>query len=128
LVQVGGRTILDDCYNAAPASMRAALDALVEITPPGAQKVAVLGDMLELGPESAKLHADIGEYARARVEHLITLGTQSKAMRAGFHTDDPRAAADKVRAISRAGDVILVKASRGMRLERVIDALAEEPA
>jgi UDP-N-acetylmuramoyl-tripeptide--D-alanyl-D-alanine ligase len=128
LVQVGGRTILDDCYNAAPASMRAALDALVEITPPGAQKIAVLGDMLELGPESAKLHAGVGEYARARVEHLITLGTQSKEMRASFHTDDPRAAADRVRAISRAGDVILVKASRGMRLERVIDALAEEPA
>jgi UDP-N-acetylmuramoyl-tripeptide--D-alanyl-D-alanine ligase len=128
LVQVGGRTILDDCYNAAPASMRAALDALVEITPPGAQKVAVLGDMLELGPESAKLHAEIGEYARARVAHLITLGAQSKEMRASFHTDDPRAAADKVRALSRAGDVILVKASRGMRLERVIDALAEEPA
>ena len=128
LVQAGGRTILDDCYNAAPNSMRAALDALVEITPAGAQKIAVLGDMLELGPESAKLHADVGEYARARVDHLITLGEQAKVMRAGFHTDDPRAAADRVRAVSRTGDVVLVKASRGMRLERVIDALAEEPA
>ncbi len=69
LVQVGGRTVLDDCYNAAPGSMRAALDALVEITPPGAQKIAVLGDMLELGPESAKLHAEVGAYARERVSH-----------------------------------------------------------
>ncbi|HEX6836763.1 MAG TPA: UDP-N-acetylmuramoyl-tripeptide--D-alanyl-D-alanine ligase [Polyangia bacterium] len=127
LVQVGGRTVLDDCYNAAPNSMRAALDALVEITPAGAQKIAVLGDMLELGPDSAKLHAEIGAYAAARVDHLITMGAQAKQMGGAFHTDEPRAAADRVRAVSRAGDVILVKASRGMRLERVIDALAEEP-
>jgi UDP-N-acetylmuramoyl-tripeptide--D-alanyl-D-alanine ligase len=128
LVQVGGRTVLDDCYNAAPTSMRAALDALVEITPAGAQKIAVLGDMLELGPDSAKLHAEIGAYAAARVDHLITMGAHAKQMGGAFHTDEPHAAADRVRAVSRAGDVILVKASRGMRLERVIDALAEEPA
>jgi UDP-N-acetylmuramoyl-tripeptide--D-alanyl-D-alanine ligase len=127
-VQVGALTVLDDCYNAAPNSMRAALDALVEITPPGAQKLAVLGDMLELGPESTKLHAELGAYATARVDHLITLGAQAEHMGGSFHTDDPRAAAGRVRALSRAGDVILVKASRGMRLERVIDALAEEPA
>jgi UDP-N-acetylmuramoyl-tripeptide--D-alanyl-D-alanine ligase len=126
LVQVaGGRTVLDDCYNAAPASMRAAIDALVEVTPAGAQKIAVLGDMLELGPDSDKLHAEVGAYAAARVDHLVTLGERSKIMGASFHTDDPRVAADRVRAVSRAGDVILVKASRGMRLERVIDALAE---
>jgi UDP-N-acetylmuramoyl-tripeptide--D-alanyl-D-alanine ligase len=132
LVPIAGHTILDDCYNAAPASMRAALDALAEITPAGAQKIAVLGDMLELGPDSAKLHADIGAYAAARVDHLIAIGERAKAMAAAcdraFHTDDPRAAADRVRALWRAGDVVLVKASRGMRLERVIDALAEEPA
>ena len=54
LVPVGDRTVLDDCYNASPLSMRAALDALVDVTPPGAQKIAVLGDMLELGPDSAR--------------------------------------------------------------------------
>ena len=128
LLQIGGRTIVDDCYNAAPGSMRAALDALVEITPAGAQRIAVLGDMLELGPESAKLHAEIGAYARERVSHLITLGERARAMGGSFHADDPRAAAERARAVSRAGDVILVKASRGMRLERVIDALAEEQA
>ena len=126
LVQVaGGRTVLDDCYNAAPASMRAAIDALVEVTPSGAQKIAVLGDMLELGPDSDKLHAEVGAYAAARVDHLVTLGPHSKSMGASFHTDDPLVAAARVRTVSRAGDVILVKASRGMRLERVIDALAE---
>jgi len=126
LVQAGDRTILDDCYNAAPNSMRAAIDALVEITPTGAQKVAVLGDMLELGPESAKLHADVGAYAASRVDHLIAIGPQSKHMSASFHTEDLDAAVTRVRAVSRAGDVILVKASRGMRLERVIDALVEK--
>ena len=131
----GGRTVLDDCYNAAPSSMRAAIDALVEVTPPGAQKIAVLGDMLELGPDSARRHGEVGAYAAERVDHLITIGDEAAHIDAAarprlgdrvFHTADARAAADRVRAVSHAGDVILVKASRGMRLERVIDALAEE--
>ena len=135
LVDVGGdRTVLDDCYNAAPPSMKAALDALVEITPAGAQKIAVLGDMLELGTDSAKLHAEIGAYAAARVDLLIAIGPNARAIDEAarptlgvraWHTDDPLAAAARVRELSRAGDVILVKASRGMRLERVIDALME---
>jgi UDP-N-acetylmuramoyl-tripeptide--D-alanyl-D-alanine ligase len=132
LVPLGGRTLLDDCYNAAPPSTRAALDALVEITPLSGQKIAVLGDMLELGADSERLHAEIGAYAAARVDQLITIGPKSAAMHAAaaalgdarLHTDDPEAAAARVSAISRAGDVVLVKASRGMRLERVIEALA----
>jgi UDP-N-acetylmuramoyl-tripeptide--D-alanyl-D-alanine ligase len=132
LVPLGGRTLLDDCYNAAPPSMRAALDALVEITPLSGQKVAVLGDMLELGPDSERLHAEIGAYAAERVDQLITIGPLSAAMHAAaaalgdrrLHSGDPEAAAARVSAISRAGDVVLVKASRGMRLERVIEALA----
>ncbi|HEX8952080.1 MAG TPA: UDP-N-acetylmuramoyl-tripeptide--D-alanyl-D-alanine ligase, partial [Polyangia bacterium] len=136
LLQAGGRTILDDCYNAAPNSMRAALDALVDIAPPGAQKIAVLGDMLELGPDSARLHAEIGAYAAERVDRLITIGEQARHIDAGaraladrvFHAEDPRAAAAEVRRVSRAGDAILVKASRGMRLERVIDALGVSDA
>ena len=136
LIAVGDRTVLDDCYNAAPLSMRAALDALVEVTPAGAQRIAVLGDMLELGPESPRLHREIGAYAGDRVDALILVGNEAAAMTqsAGkrltadriFHFSDPRSAATQVRAISRPGDVILVKASRGMRLERVIDLLAED--
>ena len=129
----GDLTVLDDCYNAAPPSMKAALEALVEITPAGAQKVAVLGDMLELGADSAMLHAEIGAYATTRVDQLITIGQNARAIdeaarptlgARAWHTDDPLAAAARVREIARAGDVILVKASRGMRLERVIDALS----
>lgn len=134
LVAVGDRTVLDDCYNAAPPSTKAALDALVDITPRGAQRIAVLGDMLELGADSARLHAEIGAYAATRVDQLITFGPQSAAMDEAaratlgarlWHTEDAAAAAARVREVSRAGDVILVKASRGMRLERVIDALTE---
>jgi UDP-N-acetylmuramoyl-tripeptide--D-alanyl-D-alanine ligase len=133
LLQLGGRTVFDDCYNAAPPSMRAALDALVELTPPGRRRLAVLGDMLELGPESPSLHAAIGAYAAERVDELITIGKlaahahEAARPRLGphaLHAADDAAAAARVREASGAGDVILVKASRGMKLERVIDELA----
>ncbi len=138
LLRVGELTVLDDCYNAAPNSMRAALDAIAEITPRQRQKIGVLGDMLELGPDSARLHAEIGAYAATRLDHLICIGVLAKHICEGasatrgstiarwYHTDDPRAAASEVRRVAGPGDVVLVKASRGMRLERVIDALAEE--
>jgi UDP-N-acetylmuramoyl-tripeptide--D-alanyl-D-alanine ligase len=133
LVPAGDRVILDDCYNASPLSTRAALDALVSVAV--RKKIAVLGDMLELGPESAALHAQIGEYAAERVDQLIAFGPQAKhiadAARAKLgdrvlHTEDPNDAAERVLEVSGAGDVILVKASRGMRLERVIDKLLEK--
>jgi UDP-N-acetylmuramoyl-tripeptide--D-alanyl-D-alanine ligase len=129
----GGRTVLDDCYNAAPASTRAAIDALAEIAPTGAQKVAVLGDMLELGPDSDRLHHEVGVYAADKLDHVISIGEAARHIDAGartrsnrvFHTNDPREAAQEALRVTNAGDVILIKASRGMRLERVIDALQE---
>ena len=113
LVQLGGRTILDDCYNAAPASMRAALDALVEIAPAGAQKLAVLGDMLELGPESARLHAEIGAYAAARVDRLIAFGPQSRHMSPARRRRRSAAFTPKVRAGRRRGPPRLRRGRRG---------------
>jgi UDP-N-acetylmuramoyl-tripeptide--D-alanyl-D-alanine ligase len=131
LVQVGALTVLDDCYNAAPPSTKAALDTLAEVTPAGKKRIAVLGDMLELGPESPSLHAAVGAHAAARCDFLVTVGDLSRHTHEGaaalgdrrFHTADVNAAAVRVREVSGAGDVILVKASRGMKLERVIDAL-----
>jgi UDP-N-acetylmuramoyl-tripeptide--D-alanyl-D-alanine ligase len=133
LVPVGDRVVLDDCYNASPLSMRAALDALVAATGPGHRRVAVLADMLELGPDAPQLHDEIGAYAAARVDALIALGPLgARYVEAARPTlgdraavaADPDEAAARALAASGPGDVILVKASRGMKLERVIDSLA----
>jgi UDP-N-acetylmuramoyl-tripeptide--D-alanyl-D-alanine ligase len=135
LVPVGDRIVLDDCYNASPLSTRAALDALVAVSVKGHKRIAVLGDMLELGPDGPALHAEVGAYAAERADEVIAFGPNSRHTAAAaaeklgaehvLHTEDPTDAAERVFAVSGPGDVILVKASRGMRLERVIDALAE---
>ena len=131
LISVGNRLVLDDCYNASPVSMRAALDALVAAGQ-GRRKLAVLGDMLELGPDSRRLHHELGAYAAMCVDELIVLGAEGRhifeaaAPLLGEHVvlvDSPEAAAALAWAKSGPGDVILIKASRGMRLERVIDHL-----
>jgi UDP-N-acetylmuramoyl-tripeptide--D-alanyl-D-alanine ligase len=133
LVPAKDRTILDDCYNASPLSMRAAVDALVSVAQH--KKIAVLGDMLELGPRSAALHAEVGDYAGQKVDEVIAFGPMSNHLAEAarkklgadhvIHTEDPNDAAERVMQVSGPGDVILVKASRGMRLERVIDKLLE---
>jgi UDP-N-acetylmuramoyl-tripeptide--D-alanyl-D-alanine ligase len=133
LIKIADRLVLDDCYNASPLSMRAAIDALVAATPAGHRKVAVLADMLELGADSPSLHDDLGRYAGERVDYLITIGTlgariSAAADRLGesrLHTEDPHDVAERVLEVTKPGDAVLVKGSRGMRLERVLEALAE---
>ena len=113
----GGVALIDDCYNANPMSMRAAIDDLAETAP--ARRVAVLGDMLELGPDAARLHREIGEHAAARgVELLVTVGPLAAEMRRGFAGEshsapDARAAAEMLGALLHEGDTVLVKGSRG---------------
>jgi UDP-N-acetylmuramoyl-tripeptide--D-alanyl-D-alanine ligase len=126
----GAITLVNDCYNANPMSMRAAIDDLAETAP--ARKVAVLGDMLELGPEAGPgLHREVAEHAAARgVELLVTVGPLAAAM-AGeafggeIHSvPDADAAAELLGVLLREGDTVLVKGSRGVGLERVAQALA----
>ena len=128
-----GVVLIDDCYNANPMSMRAALDELAaqgEGTPP-TRRVAVLGDMLELGPQAAALHREVGEHARSSgVELLVTVGPLAAEIAEGFQGDaralaDAAAAAETVPALVRPGDTVLVKGSRGVGLERVSEALRE---
>jgi UDP-N-acetylmuramyl pentapeptide synthase len=94
--------------------------------------VAVLGDMLELGADSPRLHREIGAYAAARgVDLLVTVGPLAAEMRDAFTGEahavaDAAAAAELLRRRLRSGDTVLVKASRGVRLERVVDALGAE--
>jgi UDP-N-acetylmuramoyl-tripeptide--D-alanyl-D-alanine ligase len=127
----GGVEVINDCYNANPMSMRAAIDDLAESS--RARRVAVLGDMLELGLDSPRFHREIGEYAAARgVELLVTVGPLAARMREGFAGEsrsvgDAPAAGELLRTLLRDGDTVLVKGSRGVELERVAEALAAGP-
>jgi UDP-N-acetylmuramyl pentapeptide synthase len=135
MVPAGGRTILDDCYNANPASMRAALAALATSAPTFAGTFAVLGDMREVGPDAEALHREIGAEAARRLRGgLVGVGALGAEIVAGARAAgmdpahavavaDPEEAARIVAGWTGAGDWILVKASRGMRLERAVDAL-----
>jgi UDP-N-acetylmuramoyl-tripeptide--D-alanyl-D-alanine ligase len=125
----GGVVVVDDCYNANPMSMRAAIDDLAEMAP--ARRVAVLGDMLELGPEAVRFHREIGRHAVTRgVELLVTVGPLAAEMGAEFDGElhrvaDAGAAAEVLAPLLRPHDHVLVKGSRGVGLERVAAALAE---
>jgi len=128
-----GATVVNDCYNANPLSMRAALDDLAMQETAG-RRVAVLGDMLELGPGEREHHAEIGAYAAsAGVQLLIAVGPRSAAMLDRYDGEAHAAAgaaeaAALARRLVKPGDVVLVKASRGVGLEVVAEALAaQEP-
>ncbi|HXJ23304.1 MAG TPA: UDP-N-acetylmuramoyl-tripeptide--D-alanyl-D-alanine ligase [Polyangia bacterium] len=129
----GGRTILDDCYNANPASMSAALAALGAAAGAG-RRFAILGDMLELGAGAAAAHRELGQAAGRELAGLAAVGQFAQPMieearaagmdpRRAFAAPSPEAAAEMVAGWTSPGDWILVKASRGLRLERAVDAL-----
>jgi UDP-N-acetylmuramoyl-tripeptide--D-alanyl-D-alanine ligase len=123
-----GATIVNDCYNASPLSMRAALDDLASHDAAG-RLVAVLGDMLELGRESEALHREVGEMAaEAGVDVLVTVGPRAVVMLDAFDGEsyavaDAAEAAALAGELIEAGDVLLVKGSRGVGLEVVAQAL-----
>ena len=124
-----GATVINDCYNANPLSMRAALDDLATHETAG-RRVAVLGDMLELGPAEEDHHRDVGAYAEtAGVDVLVTVGPRAARMLdrydgEGHAVADAREAAALAGELLGAGDVLLVKGSRGVGLEVVAEALA----
>ncbi|WP_053846905.1 UDP-N-acetylmuramoyl-tripeptide--D-alanyl-D-alanine ligase [Streptomyces sp. NRRL B-24085] len=122
-----GATLLNDSYNANPESTRAALDALAAIE--GGRRIAVLGEMLELGEDSASMHRAVGAYAATRADIVVTVGEGAQpiaegAGRRAVALTDNGAAVDWLRARLAADDVVLVKASRGARLDEVAAALA----
>ena len=121
----GGVTIINDCYNANPMSMRAALEALSSDSA-AMRRVAVLGDMLELGADAAAYHRELGDQATdARVLILVTVGELARS--AGetfvggehFHVADAAEGASVLAPLLQRGDVVLVKGSRGVGLEAV---------
>jgi len=130
---VRAREVLVDCYNANPASTKAALLTLTELAD-GGNALAVLGDMLELGDEAPAAHETIGAFAGERGVSVIALGEHAEATKRGVDSaggtasiaTDTKDAATQTLARSAAGDWILVKASRGMRLERVLASMEQE--
>ncbi|HZU60179.1 MAG TPA: UDP-N-acetylmuramoyl-tripeptide--D-alanyl-D-alanine ligase, partial [Solirubrobacteraceae bacterium] len=127
----GGVMLIDDCYNANPMSMRAALEdlALTAEREQRARRVAVLGDMLELGPSELELHAQLADQLRSsRVDLLVTVGPRARSIAADFPGEsrsvaDAGEAAGLVPRLLRPGDLVLVKGSRAVGLELVCRAL-----
>jgi len=130
---INGVLVVSDCYNANPDSMRAALDTFGRLRVSG-RRAAVLGDMLELGRESVRLHRSLGQsIARSNLDALWTVGefadcTADSAVEHGFRGTVRFAAAldevmDETRDYLKPGDAVLVKGSRGMKLERFAERL-----
>jgi len=133
----GNIHIINDSYNANPASVTAALQTLIRLNRTG-RLFAVLGDMLELGERSPELHRHVGRLAAEEgVDYLIARGEQARNLLAGAaeagmeserlsHAVDHREIALKLRSLLASGDWVLVKGSRGMHMEKVVDYLMEE--
>jgi UDP-N-acetylmuramyl pentapeptide synthase len=128
-----GAHVLLDTYNASPQSMDAALELLETSAAPG-KRVAALGDMLELGRASARLHRELGRRAaRAGLKALAAMGPQAPELLKGFGRGEARAfgrneAAEAARWLAgrvRPGDWVLMKGSRGMAVERIFQAMKE---
>jgi UDP-N-acetylmuramoyl-tripeptide--D-alanyl-D-alanine ligase len=137
--KIGGITLINDAYNANPNSVRAALET-VKMLPCRGRRVAVLGDMLELGRSNDRYHKEIGQFAaECRVDALVCVGANAELManaaeRAGLpggsvtrHADS-ESAARKITKWITDGDLVLIKGSRGVRLESVADAIAAHAA
>jgi UDP-N-acetylmuramoyl-tripeptide--D-alanyl-D-alanine ligase len=129
LVELPGDAILvNDSYNANPVSMRAALDHLASMRVPG-RRLAVLGEMRELGPDAPAYHRDIGAHARERgVEVVAGVGELAAGYDPDELVDDAEAAADVLERALGEGDAVLVKGSRAIGLEVVAERLAPEKA
>ena len=125
VIDTGRITVVDDCYNANPTSVRSAIESLSHL--PG-RRVAILGDMRELGQASAALHRQIGAFAAERCALVIACGLEAKPLAEGAGKDAPWFATveELVAALPdliHDGDAVLVKASRAMGFERVTEAL-----
>lgn len=134
-------TLIDDCYNANPVSMKAALDLLhmtelSEVFEDAARKVAVLGDMFELGTDEAELHREVGVYAaKKQIDVLVCVGNLCKYMYEGaqavrsvtncYYFEDKEALEAQMDTVIQDGDLVLVKASHGMHFEELIKMLSE---
>jgi len=138
-VEAGDLLIINDAYNASPASMEAAFEVL-DLVARGRRTVAILGEMRELGHESPRLHRDVGVMlARRRVGVLVAVADGGAQIAEGAVTGgmppeaiirlpSVEAAAEEVRGVVRPGDVVLVKGSRALEMERIVSTLVASRA
>lgn len=134
IVKVRETTVINDSYNANPDAMKAALDMLWDMGK-SSRRLAVLGDMLEMGEMAESGHLEIGAYAAEKADVLIAVGPESKAYIKGagasladercFWTADAEGAGELLRKLMAPGDVILIKASRGVHLEKTLEMIQE---
>ena len=133
VVHVRGVDVIEDCYNANPDSMKAALAMFREY--PCKRRFALLGDMLELGDISRAAHEEVGRQAvENKVDYLVTYGEQAKRIAVvaaakglpTLHADTYAQAAEALLNKMQPGDALLVKASRGMALEKVLEIFYKE--
>ena len=131
VIQAGDITVVSDCYNANPNSVRAALDSLSGMQ---GRRVCILGDMLELGPESEQLHRSIGNYAvQCGIELVVGCGELGRLIAEGaidaggeaLAFDDREQLIEKLREVLRPGDTVLVKASLRMGFKKIVETLTE---
>jgi UDP-N-acetylmuramoyl-tripeptide--D-alanyl-D-alanine ligase len=128
VIHKGGVTLVVDCYNANPASTKYALEMLSKMHSSG-HRIAVLGDMLELGKTGKDYHEEIGNTARRLgINYLLALGPLSKSTvesfgNGGLHFENREALLERLLNIINTGDIILFKGSRGMVLEKVVEAV-----
>ncbi len=133
---VNGSHLIDDTYNASPASMRLALNVLEDL--PAVRKIAILGDMLELGDHTIKAHEEIGTYTATVADLLICVGARAKFIASAaertmskdkimtFETSEE--AATHLLDLIKPHDLILVKSSQGIRTEKIVKALLADPS
>ena len=136
LERINGITVLADCYNSAPESVKGAVNTLALLKAEG-KRVALLGDMLELGEQTKSLHFELGRYLVGKIDCLYTVGTLAEeiargAIEGGFDKDNVFSQTEsdditdftiQIKNNLNSGDAILIKASRGMKFERFIEAL-----
>lgn len=134
---IKGTVIIDDTYNASPTAVEQALTTMKELKH-AKRKIAVLGDMLELGRFSADEHERIGALVASSADVLFTLGIRARKIAEGalengldeefiFQYEDVAKAGKELQAYLQPGDVILVKASQGIRAERIVEEVMQEP-
>ena len=128
-----GSIMIDDSYNSSPAAVEEAL-ATLKAFPHAKRRIAVLGDMLELGRYSVMEHERIGTFARTSANIVVAVGIRARTFAVAhgdaevMQFDNARAAAEALPGLVREGDVILVKGSQSIRTERIVEALLAHPA